>query len=256
GGQRVPKSFALDPETRRTGVVSVALRTKIEQWIVKTEAALTDQRQAYGDAPLVGHRIAAGAATLDGDVPRRLAAIQGRVSWKSDASHLRAVCETAIDWKGSRVRVGSLHRDEIDHEVVQLMVAAWLGAPSAQAVRVVRVREHTRHGVAMPAYEREKPVTSGHLVATPTIQHRLRVLRELYVGLDGPGATHPVVGIKLPKSADPTPQPVDQVTIMAVAMKLAQATLPRTRVRPARDPDAYAQREAARQREALLTYVR
>jgi len=36
-----------------------------------------------------------------------------------------------------------------------------------------------------------------------TIRHRRRVLREMYVALDGPRAKPPPAGVKTPKPADP-----------------------------------------------------
>ncbi len=53
-----------------------------------------------------------------------------------------------------------------------------------------------------------------------TIRHRVRVFRELYRTLDGPGAVAPLQGVKLPKPADPHPTPVPIAIIQAVAASL------------------------------------
>lgn len=53
-----------------------------------------------------------------------------------------------------------------------------------------------------------------------TIRHRRRVLRELYVGLDGAHAKPPIAGVKVPKPDDPHPTPVAHATIRKVAKSL------------------------------------
>lgn len=53
-----------------------------------------------------------------------------------------------------------------------------------------------------------------------TIRHRVRVLREMWQGLDGPRARPPIVGLTLPKVADPEPVAVPLATIRKVALSL------------------------------------
>ncbi len=53
-----------------------------------------------------------------------------------------------------------------------------------------------------------------------TIRHRIRVLRELYHGLDGAHARPPLKGVKLPRVPDPHPTPVPIALIRKVAKSL------------------------------------
>jgi integrase len=253
--------FPLDAETRTTQRVSPALTKKIAHWITKTKGAVVEQHRVYGEAapaPRGRRHRASVCFTLDVDAPRFLRQIEGRASAKADRSHLRACCDCAIALvpNGPVVRVGSLRRDQITTEVVNLMMAAWQRAPQGGGVRVVRVQAYARDGATMPAYERTRPVTSGEIAAPRTIRHRVRVLSELYTTLDGVDAPNPVTHAKRPRTPKATPVGVEASIILQVARALAQAAQPRQRVRAPRDAAAYAQREAQRQRERLLTYVR
>lgn len=53
-----------------------------------------------------------------------------------------------------------------------------------------------------------------------TLRHRLRVIREMWVGLDGAHARPPIKGLKLPKPARPHPTAVPIRTIQKVAKSL------------------------------------
>lgn len=55
-----------------------------------------------------------------------------------------------------------------------------------------------------------------------TIRHRVRVLRELYHGLDGRYAPTPVIGVELPKPEAPHPVAVPWTMVRAVAESLKQ----------------------------------
>lgn len=57
-------------------------------------------------------------------------------------------------------------------------------------------------------------------VSAKTIRHRFRVLREMWRVLDGPHAPTPVLGVKLPKPADPHPIAVPWKTVQHVAESL------------------------------------
>jgi integrase len=222
-------------------------------WIETTRCALTDQRADYGDAPLVTHRPARdGSSSLETEVARYLPQIAGRPSTKADTSHLRAWLAVVIEG----VRLGTLRRSAITTELVNLAIAQWRTMPSSHPVRRVRVMAHDRDGHTMPAYERKAPVTSGAVVSDRTIRHRCRVLADLYHALDGKRAITPVDDAKLPKLPKDHPIGVDVSIVLAVAWKLAQATVSRPRVRAPHDPEAYAAREAARRRDYQQTYAR
>jgi len=94
------------------------------------------------------------------------------------------------------------------------------------------------------------------VVSDRTIRHRCRVLADLYHALDGKRAVTPVDDAKIPKLPKDHPVGIDVSLVIAVARKLAQATVSRPRVRAPHDPDAYAIREAARRRDRLQTYAR
>jgi len=258
GTQRPAYYFWPDADTSRTGVLSTAQRRDVEQWVQDTRTRLGDDRAASGArAPLQAgrpHHVTAG--TLDEDAPRFLRRIEGRASYKADRSHLRACLVTAIrrTVTGPLVVIGTLHRAALTTEDVDVMIASWRTQVSAHAVRRVRVTAYDRAGVHMPAHERAIPATSGRVVASKTIRHRLRVLSELYDTLGG--APNPVEGCKRPANPKPNPVGVDEAVMLAVAVRLAQAARPRTRVRPAHDPAAWLAREQARQRDHQQTYAR
>ena len=222
-------------------------------WIETTRRALLERRAEFGEAPIVAHRPAKdGSATLDADVARYLPQIAGRASTKADISHLRAWLAVVIQG----VRLGTMRRLAITTESVNLAIAQWRTMPSSHTVRRVRVTAHDRDGQSMPAYERTAPVTSGAVVAVRTIRHRCRVLADLYHALDGKQAPTPVDEAKIPKLPKDHPIGVDVSIVLAVARKLAQATVSTPPKRAPRDPEAYAAREAARRRDRLQTYAR
>jgi len=222
-------------------------------WIDTTRRALTEQRAAYGEAPIVAHRPARdGSGTLEADVARYLPQIAGRPSTKADTSHLRAWL--AVEIQG--VRLGTLRRTAVTTELVNLAIAQWRTMPSSHNVRRVRVAAHARDGRPLPAYERKAPVTSGAVVSDRTIRHRCRVLTDLYHALDGRRTITPVDDARIPKIPKDHPIGVDVATVLAVAWKLAQATVSMPRVRAPHDPEAYAVRETARRRDRQQTYAR
>lgn len=226
-------------------------------WIERTRAALTQQRTAYGHAPIVPHRPATRGATLEADVDRYLPQIAGRASTKADTSHLRSWLSAEVVLAGDRrVRLGTLARTAITSEVINLVIAQWRSRPSSRHVRRVRVTAYQRNGLALPAYERAAPATSGGVVADRTIRHRCRVLADLYHALDGKRASTPLDEAKIPRVPKDHPLGVDVSLVIAVAQKLAQATISKVRTRPAHDPEAYAAREAARCHDRLQTYAR
>lgn len=225
-------------------------------WIATTRRALTDQRAAYGDAPIVPHRPSTHGAALEADVARYLPQIAGRASTKADTSHLRAWVVVVVPIGGRLVRLGDLPRAAITTEIINLTIAQWRSVPSPRAVRRVRVAAHARNGQLLPAYERTAPATSGAVVADRTIRHRCRMLADLYHALDGKRTPTPVDDAKIPSVPKTHPIGVDVSIVLAVAMRLAQATLSTPRVRAPHDPEAYAARDAGRRRDARQTYAR
>lgn len=170
--------------------------------------------------------------TLEADVARFLPQIAGRVSFKADRSHARAwLAEAGRD---PRRPLGLMHRAAITHEDLNIITARWQQAPTARAVRRIRVAAYARCPKAriicaekdtpstIAAYERQTPVTSGQAVAARTIIHRLRVLDELYRTLDPTAATTPCDAAKWPKKPTGTiPPTVSLDIILATAQRLA-----------------------------------
>lgn len=85
-------------------------------------------------------------------------------------------------------------------------------------------------------------------VAARTIRHRVRVLRELYHGLDGPKARTPVDDVKLGAPPRPEPRAVPLKAIRAVAQDLKDSDDPRLRKHYAR----YLVRVTTGQRPSLI----
>lgn len=265
----LPRGVSRDPDGRLRARVTVAGTPFVTRfpaetdpqtaaaWIETTRRDHLTRRAEYGAAPIVPHRPPAHGKTLDADVARYLPQIAGRPSTKADTSHLRAWLAVEVTLPtGRHVRLGELRRTEISTEVINRVIAQWRTHPSARGVRRVRVAAHHRNGHALPAYERTAPATSGSVVASRTIRHRCRVLADLYHALDGKRAITPVDDAKIPKLPKDHPIGVDVSIVLAVARKLAQATVSTPRVRAPHDPDRYAAREAARRRDRLQTYAR
>jgi integrase len=161
--------------------------------------------------------------------------IAGRVSFKADRSHARAwLCETGRDGK---TPLGQLHRSAIDHQDLNIITARWQTAPTARAVRRIRVTAYARdrqdrpRAEAIRMHERKTPATSGQVVAARTIIHRLRVLDELYHTLDGAAAYSPCTEAKWPTKPKTIPPTVTTRTIIGVARTLAAEADPQTYAR-------------------------
>lgn len=60
-------------------------------------------------------------------------------------------------------------------------------------------------------------------IAPKTLQHRCRVLREVFLALDGPDVKHPLRRIKLPRPVKVAPTPVSRAVIRKVARRLQRA---------------------------------
>jgi hypothetical protein len=266
--EELPPGVARDPDGRLIARVSVGRQRPVARfppdtdphvaaaWIETTRRRLLDQRAAYGEAPIVAHRSPLHGGTLEADVARFLPQISGRPSTKADTSHLRAWLVVVVSRSGRRVRLGALTRAEITTELVNLAIAQWRSMPSSGTVRRVRVAAHTRDGHTQLAYERDAPASSGAVVSARTIRHRCRMLAELYHSLDGKRAITPIDDAKVPPVPKDHPIGIDASIVLAVAQKLAQATVSRPRVRAPHDPEAYASRAAARRRDHQQTYAR
>jgi len=159
--------------------------------------------------------------TLEEDVARYLAQIDGRVSFKADRSHLRA-------WLPL---VGDKPRRHITTEDVNLAIAGWRKVAPKNAVRRIRVTAYARDTQTIKPYDRKTPIGSGQAVATRTIRHRCRLLADLYHTLDGAKKPTPVDDANVPKLEKTLPIGVDVQIVRAVAHKLAKAGHPDTYAR-------------------------
>ena len=159
--------------------------------------------------------------TLEEDIGRYLARIEGRPSFKADRSHLRA-------WLPL---VGHKSRRHITTEDVELAIAGWRKASKPNAVRRIRVTAYARDTQTIKTYDRKTPIGSGQAVATRTIRHRCRLLADLYHALDGKKKPTPVDDANVPKVVKTVPMGVDVQVVRAVALKLAKAGHPQTYAR-------------------------
>ena len=184
-----------------------------------------DERKKLKVDPIDATPPRAASGGLEDDLVRLfLPQIAGRVSYKADRSHARAwLSEPGRDG----VPLGQLHRTAIDHQDLNLITARWQSAPTARAVRRIRVTAYTRDRTdrarpdTIQTYERKTPATSGQVVAARTIIHRLRVLDELYHTLDGTAAYSPCTEAKWPSKPKTIPPTVPTRTVIAVARELA-----------------------------------
>jgi integrase len=151
--------------------------TPLEQIVQWIEAARKRLKQEARDLGETSHT---QRGTLRSDAPDYLAQIQGRAGSASDTSHLRAWFEVVIEG----VTLGDVPRSAITTGHVNKAISQWQQAPSAHAIRRVRIRGYTRHGSDIEDHERAAPATSGRIVAALTIRHRCRVLQDLYRTLD------------------------------------------------------------------------
>lgn len=89
--------------------------------------------------------------------------------------------------------------------------------------------DRLRSGITRDQVERQIMAwrTQDPPVAIRTVRHRVRVLRELYQGLDGSKAKTPVDDVKLQAAPRPEPKPVPVKAIRAVAKNLKTAADPR-----------------------------
>lgn len=86
-----------------------------------------------------------------------------------------------------------------------------------------RLGGQLRHTITLAAVELLVSDWLSAKVAARTIRHRCRVLRECYLTLDGPKASTPVDGMKLPKIPASQPVAVPLKTIRTVAENLRKA---------------------------------
>ncbi len=238
----------------------------VRAWIVaerdallRARVAVIQARAEYGDAPAAarGRPVTVGrGADLTADVHRFLPQIAGRPSAAADASPLRAWLAVELTMAGRVVRLADLPRPAITLEHINLTIAQWRSKPSRHTIRRVRVTAHDRHGSAMPAYERAAPATSGAVVSDRTIRHRCRMYAELCRGLDGAKAATPIDDANVPAVPKTHPIGVPTSIVLAVALELAKAAIPRSPVRKFRETPAYWAREQARAKDCLQTYAR
>jgi integrase len=162
----------------------------------------------------------ASRATLEADLQRFLAQIAGRVSFKADRSHLRAWLPVITRYPTRPL--GTMSRDEITTEDINLALAQWRKKPSPHAVRCIHVTAYGRNGEVIDSYDRKTPATSGQVVAIRTMRHRCRLLMELYRTLDGAQAPTPVDEAMVPALSEaptlPIGVPIDTVRQVAVAL--------------------------------------
>ncbi len=194
----------------------------IQAWQRRTRKHL--KARAGFDTPVATG--GAARATLEYDLARFLPQIAGRVSFKADRSHLRAWLPVVTRYPTRPL--GTMSRDEITTEDINLALAQWRTLPSPRAVRRIHVTTYARqredNAIVIQGYDRQTPATSGQVVATRTIRHRCRLLAELYHTLDGAAAPTPVDEAKVPTLGDVKAIPigVSVETVRLVARALAK----------------------------------
>lgn len=202
---------------------SDAGRDRVRAWRDAARTELDAELRAFGPVLSRTTRGSLEEAVLD-FLPR----LNVREGLKADISHVRAWLPVTLPAPHDPRPLGQWARAAITTAVVDAVIRQWQTAPSAAAIRKVRVSSYGRAkkgapgvaGAGVTSHERSIPATSGHVVAARTIRHRCRMLGDLFHTLDGPKAPTPVDDAKVPAVPKTLPQRIPEDVLRAVLTKL------------------------------------
>jgi hypothetical protein len=223
--------FALPVWYTADGLANVAGRTRVRAWVEATREALRDELKQFG-TPTTTTR-----GTLEAAVVEWRAQLNIREGAAADRSHMNAWLPVVLPDLSPRP-LGEWQVADISTAVINRVIRRWQTAPTAGAIRKIRVTSYTRarnladlpplrsrnrprsSAPAVREYVRSAPATSGDVASARTIKHRIRVFADLWRTTQGSKAT-PADDAKVPTAPAPSPEPIPEDLLARVLAKLA-----------------------------------